>query len=143
VADTRPQLSLASLVDLKNDVIIHSKDQGNNCYYTSIALLAFKKSNNDRIMNSDTINHMTLCPKDFVNTMKPRWTSITNANMVEYPVIGVRIMHISPFISLTNTLLVLSLSNKLLSIGQVTEELNRIVLMYPIFFPRYYHEEDH
>jgi hypothetical protein len=98
LADTRPQLSLASLVDLKNDVIIHSKDQGNNCYYTSSALLAFKKSNNDWIMNSDTTNHMILCPKNFVNTAKPRWTSITNANMVEYPVIGVGIMHMSHFI---------------------------------------------
>lgn len=134
---------LASLVDLKNDVIIHSKDQGNNYYYTSSALLAFKESNNDRIVNSDTTNHMTLCQKNFVNTTKPRWTSITNANMVEYPVTRIGIMHMSPLISLTNTLLVHSLSNKLLSIDQVTEELNCVVLMYPNFFPGYSHEEDH
>jgi hypothetical protein len=34
---------------------------------------------------------------------------------------------------LANTLLVPSLSSKLLSMGQVTEELNCLVLMYPTF----------
>ena len=40
-------------------------------------------------------------------------------------------MALTPSFSLPNTLLVPSLINKLLSVGQATEELNCCVLMYP------------
>ena len=43
-------------------------------------------------------------------------------------------MALSPSFSLSNTLLVLSRTNKLLSVGQATEELNCYVLMYPNFY---------
>ena len=42
-------------------------------------------------------------------------------------------MALTPSFSLQNTLLVPSLTNKLLSVGQATEELNYCVLMYPTF----------
>ena len=42
-------------------------------------------------------------------------------------------MAVSPSLSLSNTLLVPSLSNKLMSVRQVTEELNCVTLMYPTF----------
>ena len=46
---------------------------------------------------------------------------------------GVGTVALSPFFSLPHTLLVPSLSNKLLSVGQVTEELQCCALMYPSF----------
>ena len=42
-------------------------------------------------------------------------------------------MDLTPLFSLQKTLLVPSLTNKLLSVGQATEELNCCVLMYPTF----------
>ena len=42
-------------------------------------------------------------------------------------------MAVSPSLSLSNTLLVPSLSNKLMFVGQVTEELNCVTLMYHTF----------
>ena len=42
-------------------------------------------------------------------------------------------MALTPSLSLKNTLLVPSLTNKLLSVGQATDELNCCVLMYPTF----------
>ena len=47
---------------------------------------------------------------------------------------GAKIVALSPSFSLSNTLLVLSFSNKLLSIGQATKELNCVALIYPTFF---------
>ena len=43
-------------------------------------------------------------------------------------------MELSPSISLSNTRLVSSLSNKLLFVGQAIEELNCVALMYPNFY---------
>lgn len=62
---------------------------------------------------------------------KPRQTRLSNANRVMYPVSRVGTVDLSSKISLSNTLLVLSLSNKLVYIGQATKELNCIALMYP------------
>ena len=50
-----------------------------------------------------------------------------------YPVIGVGTVTILPFLSLSHMLFVPSLSNKLMSIIQVTKELNRVVLIYFAF----------
>ena len=47
-----------------------------------------------------------------------------------YRVTGAGTVDISSSISLANTLLVLSLSNKLIYVGQVTEKLNCVVLIY-------------
>ncbi|KAF7145766.1 hypothetical protein RHSIM_Rhsim04G0082900 [Rhododendron simsii] len=46
---------------------------------------------------------------------------------------GAGIVALSPSLSLSNTLLVPSLSNKLMSGGQATEELNCVAQIYPIF----------
>jgi hypothetical protein len=81
-------------------------------------------------MDSGATDHMTFCSGDFPNTTEPRRTGITNANGVVYPVTRAGTVHISPSISLTNTILVPSLSNKLLSVSQVTEDLNCVALMY-------------
>ena len=47
---------------------------------------------------------------------------------------GAGIIVFSRYFSLPNTLLVPSLSSKLLAIGQMTEELSSCALMYPTFF---------
>ena len=64
---------------------------------------------------------------------QPKRAYIENANGMTYPVIGARKVSLFPSLSLPNTLLVLSLSNKLLSVGQATEKLNYCALIYPNF----------
>ena len=76
---------------------------------------------------------MTFDPCDFSKTFQPKWTCIANANGVTYPMTGAGTVDFSPSFSLPNTLLVPLLSNKLLSINQVTKELNCCVVMYSNF----------
>ena len=76
---------------------------------------------------------MTFNSDHFIEVTQPRGTDIANANGVTYPVTGAGTVVVSPSFSLSNTLLVPSLSNKLMSVGQVTEELNCVTLMYPTF----------
>lgn len=77
---------------------------------------------------------MMFDPNDIFHTTQPRWTSIANANGVAYPVTGAGTVSLSPSLSLSHSLLVPSLSNKLMSKIQVTEELNYVVLIYPTFY---------
>ena len=76
---------------------------------------------------------MTFDPSDFSHTTQPQRVCIANANGVAYPITGAGTVPISPSLSLTHTLLVPYLSNKLMSASQVTEELNCVVLIYPAF----------
>ena len=85
------------------------------------------------ILDSGAIDHMTYDASDFSERSSPRRTSIANANGDISLVKGASIVMISPALSLTNTLFVPSLSHKLLSVSQVTKELNCIVLIYPTF----------
>lgn len=85
------------------------------------------------IIDSGATDHMTFDPNDFSNTTQPRRTCIANANGATYPVTGAGTVPLSPSLSLAHTLLVPSLSNKLMSVSQVTEELNCVVLIYSTF----------
>ncbi|XP_078158094.1 uncharacterized protein LOC144553769 [Carex rostrata] len=85
------------------------------------------------VIDSGATDHMTFSEKDLVNMVPPRRTQILNANGVSYPVKGAGDVPISPSMTLSNTLLVPSLSTKLLSVGQLAEDLNCVVLMYPKF----------
>ena len=76
---------------------------------------------------------MTFDPCDFYETTQPKRTCIANANGVKYPVARAGTIAFCPFFSLPNTLLVPSLSCKLLYVGQMTKELNCCALMYPTF----------
>ncbi|RVW31268.1 hypothetical protein CK203_100339 [Vitis vinifera] len=76
---------------------------------------------------------MTFTAMDFTTTSLPRRTNIANANGVTSPVTGAGTVTSSPKLQLHNTLFVSSLSHKLLSVSQVTSDLNCIVLMYPTF----------
>jgi hypothetical protein len=85
------------------------------------------------IIDSGATDYMTFDPNDFSNTTQPRRTCIANANGDTYPVTVARTVSLSPSLVLTHTLLVPSLSNKLMSVSQVTEELNCVVLIYSTF----------
>ena len=60
-------------------------------------------------------------------------TCIANANGATYPITGAGTVPLSPSLSLAHTLLVPSLSNKLMFVSQVTKELNCVVLIYSTF----------
>ena len=85
------------------------------------------------ILDSGATDHMTFDAADFSQTSLPRRTSIANANGVISPVTGAGTVTLSPTLSLSNTLLVPSLSHKLLSVSQVTTDLNCVVLIYSTF----------
>ena len=76
---------------------------------------------------------MTFDPHDFSHITQPMRTCIANANGVEYPITGAGTVALSSSLSLNHTLFIPSLSNKLLSVSQVTTDLNCVVLMYPTF----------
>lgn len=128
--NTEPQLSLVSQFESKDEPTTTLSDQGNsNC-----ALLNSTQGyHRDWIVDSGATDHMTFSSNDFVKFTQPRRTRIANANGVTYPVTGAGTVALSPSLSLSNTLLVPSLSNKLLSVSQATEELNCVALMYPTF----------
>ncbi|RZB86491.1 Exocyst complex component EXO70B1 [Glycine soja] len=129
LVSVEPQLSLITQQESpsghasQND----SGNQGSSYSYS-------KQGNRDNwIIDSGATNHMTFDPHDFSKTSQPNRTCIDNANGVTYPVIVAGTFDFSPSFSLPNTLLVPSLFNKLLSIGQVTKELNCCAVMYSNF----------
>jgi GAG-pre-integrase domain/Integrase core domain len=85
------------------------------------------------IIDSGASDHMTFCKNDITDNIEPRKREIINANGKSSPVTGAGTIHISPSMTLSNTLLVPSLTTKLLSVGQICEERNYAVLMYPKF----------
>ncbi|XP_010263164.1 PREDICTED: uncharacterized protein LOC104601508 [Nelumbo nucifera] len=87
---------------------VHLSDSGNNLPNKTI-------DNNAWILDSGAIDHMTYDAIDFSKTSPPRRTTIVNANGAISQVTGAGAVTLSPAISLKNTLLVPSLSYKLLS----------------------------
>ena len=127
-------LSLVPLVESKENMAASLGNPGNNSSNDSSALhVSNAAKNEDWIVDSGATDHMTFCQDDLVEITEPRRNNIFNANGVMYLVIGAGTVDLSSSISLANTLLVPSLSSKLLSVGQVIEELNCLVLMYPTF----------
>ncbi|KAK2989502.1 hypothetical protein RJ640_019601 [Escallonia rubra] len=132
LVSTEPQLSLVphgdSLTSTSEPMDL--SNSGNNV----CALFCSNQENHHGwIIDSGATNHMTFDPQDFVKSTQPKRTCIVNANGVTYPVTGAGKVALSPSFTLPNTLLVPSLSSKLLSIGQATEELNCCALIYPNF----------
>jgi hypothetical protein len=98
--------------------------------------LATSSSDGNRnawILDSAATDHMTFDDTDFTTRSTPWRTCVENANGVVSPVIGAGTVSLSPSLQLSHTLLIPSLSHKLLSVGQVTEELNCVVLIYSHF----------
>ncbi|KAJ0088268.1 hypothetical protein Patl1_33184 [Pistacia atlantica] len=85
------------------------------------------------LLDSGATNHMIFSVMVFITTSLPKCTNIANANGVTSPVTGTGTMALSPMLQLHNTLLVPSLSHKLLAVSQLTSDLNCMVLMYPTF----------
>ena len=84
------------------------------------------------IIDSGATEHMTYDKGDFIKTTTPRRTYV--ANGVKYPVTSAGNVRLTKNLTLSNTLLIPSLENKLLSIGQLTEDLNYCALIYPTFY---------
>jgi hypothetical protein len=82
------------------------------------------------LLDSAATDHMTFDATDFSTRSTPRRTCVKNANGVVSPVIEAGTVSLSPSLQLSHTLLIPSLSHKLLYVGQVTEELNCVVLIY-------------
>ena len=77
---------------------------------------------------------MTFDFNDFSHTTLPKQSHVATANGVPCPVTGAGTVTLSPSLSLSYTLLVPSLSHKLMSVSQVTADLNCVVLLlYSIF----------
>ncbi|WKA08566.1 hypothetical protein VitviT2T_026277 [Vitis vinifera] len=96
---------------------------------TSGKTLHISTHNNDDdwILNSGATYHMTFYSNDFSNATQSRRSCVKNANGVAYPITGVGTVTLSPSLSLSNTLLVPSLSNRLMSNG-TAERKNRHIL---------------
>ncbi|KAG5566326.1 hypothetical protein RHGRI_002058 [Rhododendron griersonianum] len=130
LVNAEPQLSFISQEEPSYDSTTLNDHQG-NCDY---ALLSSNQNDyNGWIIDSGATDHITFNPNDFIQITQPQRTSIANANGVTYPVTGAGTVALSPSLSLSNTLLVPSLSNKLMSVGQATEELNCVAPIYPTF----------
>jgi hypothetical protein len=126
IATTDSHLSLIPLAESSTSI----PDQG-NCGYV---FFSSRTQHDDAwIIDSGATDHMTYDPDDFSSITQPRRTCIANANGATYPVTGAGTVPLSPSLSLSHTLLVPSLSNKLMSVSQVTEELNCVVLIYSTF----------
>ena len=125
-----PHLSLISQIESPNNPTLQN-DQG-NC--GQIHLSSNKSDDSVCIIDFGAIDHMTFDSNDFSHITLPRRNRIANVNGVTYLVIKVGTVTLSPSLSLSHTLLVPSLPNKLMSVNQVTANLNCVVLIYPNFY---------
>jgi hypothetical protein len=117
--------------DQPRETLVTTDSDNNNQEEGNIFTLINLHKDELWIINSGATNHMTFSKNDVLNFNKPKKTKILNANGVSYPVTGAGDVHLSRSLKLTNTLMVPSLSTKLISVGQLVEELNWVVLMYP------------
>ena len=76
---------------------------------------------------------MTFDFNDFSYTTLPKRSHVATANGVPCLVTRAGTVTLSPSLSLSYTLLVPSLSHKLMFVSQVTVDLNCVVLLYSIF----------
>jgi hypothetical protein len=96
--------------------------------------LALLTSHNDTTCNTWLLNSgCDFDASDFSHISPLRRTNIANANGVISPVTRTSSGTLSLSLHLSNTLLVLSLSHKLMYIGQLTTDLRYVVLMYSNF----------
>jgi GAG-pre-integrase domain len=89
------------------------------------------KNYNEWILDKGATDHMTFNKNDLINFKRPRKNGIVNANGICYPVSTAGDVYLHPNVTLQNTLVVPSLSSKLVSVGQLTKELNCMVNIFP------------
>ncbi|KAM1114086.1 hypothetical protein TB1_046024 [Malus domestica] len=124
-AELGHQLSLLNLIALNEE----ADNPGN----ISTALIASIDHDTGWIIDSGATDHMTYDHTLFNFTTSPPQNSIITANGGVAPVIGAGLIGLTPTLSLHNCLLVPTLSSNLLSMGQVIEQLDCVVLMFPSF----------
>ena len=130
IAAAEPYLSLIPPTTSSQQDFSHV-DQGNLCH--TLLSDSHDVHHGDWLLDSGATDHMTFDPVDLSHHSSPRRTSIANANGMISPVTGAGSMTLLPSLHLSNTLLVPSLSHKLLSVSQITTELNCVVLMFSNF----------
>ncbi|KAK6911986.1 hypothetical protein RJ641_024079 [Dillenia turbinata] len=142
---TRQTVMTSSMENASNGAIMATKGVKSNATtqigtgtdrgkYGQALYISNAANDTDWIIDSGATDHMIFDASDFSKITPPRRKCITNANGAAHPVTGAGVVSMSPSLSLSHTLLVPSLSNKLMSVSQITEELNCVVLMYPKFY---------
>ena len=119
-------LSLISKISLFKDSTPVASDVGK-------ALISLNDHEPGWIIDSGATAHMTYDKSLFQYTTPLRQDQVITGNGDIVHVTGVGSIALTPFLSLHHTLLISTLSNNLLSISQVTEQLDCIVLMFPMF----------
>ncbi|KAM2654618.1 hypothetical protein EV2_026108 [Malus domestica] len=120
-----PQLSLWNLIS--------SQEQSDDPSKIGIAFTTSTKRDSGWIIDSEATDHMTYDEFLFHHLTVPPKENVITANGEIAPVIGAGSIALTSSLSLHNTLHVPSLLNHLLSVGQVTEQLDCVVLMFPTF----------
>ncbi|CAN6557534.1 unnamed protein product [Malus baccata var. baccata] len=90
-------------------------------------------TNTGWILDSGATDHMTYDRTLFQSMKDPHRKCVATANGSTAAVVGAGTISLTPSLPLHNCLLVPSLSHHLLSVPQVTEQLDCVVLMYPSF----------
>ncbi|KAB2628036.1 hypothetical protein D8674_032831 [Pyrus ussuriensis x Pyrus communis] len=98
-----------------------------------VLLASEKQHHTGWILDSGATDHMTYDKNMFQYMTTSHRKNISTANGTLAPVCGSGTVHLTPSLPLHHCLLVSSLSHHLLSIPQVTEQLDCVVLMYPSF----------
>ncbi|KAB2628709.1 hypothetical protein D8674_033504 [Pyrus ussuriensis x Pyrus communis] len=98
-----------------------------------VFLASEKQHHTGWILDSGATDHMTYDKNMFQYMTTSHRKNISTANGTLAPVCGAGTVHLTPSLPLHHYLLVPSLSHHLLSIPQVTEQLDCVVLMYPSF----------
>jgi len=123
IANGEPSLSLTSHAETT-----HNSGNNSNVLHSST-----HTADDNWILDSGATDHMTFDSNDFSHTTLPRRSHVATANGVPCPVTGAGTVTLYPSLSLPHTLLVPSLSHKLMSVSQVTADLNCVVLIYSTF----------
>ncbi|CAN6687056.1 unnamed protein product [Malus baccata var. baccata] len=90
-------------------------------------------TNTGWILDSGATDHMTYDKTLFQSMTRPHRKCVATANGSTAAVVGAGTVSLTPSLPLHNCLLVPSLSHHLLSVPQVTEQLDCVVVMYPSF----------
>jgi GAG-pre-integrase domain len=85
------------------------------------------------LIDSGATDNMTFSEKDLSEITEPRIDKIFNANGIGYLVEGAGNVQVTQSLVLDNTLSVPFLTTQLVSVRQITEDLNCVVLMFPDF----------
>lgn len=100
----------------------------------SIALIAFIDHDTGWIIDSGAIDHMIYDRTLFNSMVPPQRNSIITENRGIVLVTEAGFIALTSNLSLQNCFPVPSLFSNLLYVGQVTEQLNRVMLMFPTFY---------